>query len=263
MASPGRIVAGFGGALALGFVALLLAGALTRTHQLQTLGVLPIYPLAPLEPGQQTCEHEIALAQPIEAVHLNAGSFTGAAGPVAVTVRSGSGRLLGSGRSPRGFRHNGPRVVPVGRVDTPAPVTVCLRNVSAAKLWVFGDSFTQSVRDAIAGVRPTVTPGYSTLHGKRNGDADLSLTFTGREPRSLLARIPSVFRHASLFRPPLVGAWTFWVLLVLMVLVAPLLLVRAMLRAASEEDDERPAPEPERADAPEPARERVPASSSR
>ena len=266
MARRGRIVAGLAGALALGLVALLLAGALTRTRQVETLGVLPIYPVAPLVRGQQTCEHDVALADPLEGVRVHVGTFGKPGPPIGVTIRSSSGSVLASGRAPGGWHDNGtPRDVTVGRVDTQVPVTVCVRNLGATKAWVFGDSFGQSVSDNIGGPRPTIATSYATLEGTRIGDKDLAIEFTTPDARSLLERVPAMFRHAALFRPPLVGAWTFWVLLVLLVVGAPLLLLRAALRAADEDgDEEEPeAPAPPVASASPPARERVPASSSR
>jgi len=259
-----RATAGLAAALAVGFAALLLAGALAHTHQVQTLGVLPVYPIAPLERGQLACQHDVTLAEPIDGVHFNAGAFGAKAGPVAVTIRAKDGRLLGSGRPPGDLRQNGPRELAVGRIDSPAPLTVCLRNLGATKTYIFGDSFTESVRDGFPGVRPTLTPGFATREGRRLGDGDLSLVFTSRESRSRLARLPAVFEHAAHFRPGFVGAWTFWLLLALAAVAAPLLLLRAVRRAVDEDDRvDAPAPEPPPADAPEPERERVPASSSR
>jgi hypothetical protein len=259
MARRGPLAAGFAAALVLGFAALLLAGGLTRSDQVQTLGVLPVAPVGATMPGTQTCERDVTLAEPFEAVRFTATTF-GEPGPaLAVTVRARSGRLLGSGRAPAGWREeSGPRNVPVGRVVPGAPVSICVRNVGRIKAWVWGDSYRVSKEDPFLGIRKTIEPAYATVVGRRAGDADLSLAFTAREPRSLLTRLPGMFRHAALFRPSFVGAWLFWVLLAAMVLAAPPLLLVAAARAAKEDDgDDPPVPEPPPAGAPEPARERV------
>lgn len=66
--------------------------------------------------------------------------------------------------------------------------------------------------------------------------ADIGLELNRRDNRPLLALLPAVFERASLFRPGWVGAWTYWLLLVALVIAVPVLLSRA-LASASEEDD--------------------------
>jgi len=59
----------------------------------------------------------------------------------------------------------------------------------------------------IGGVAPTI-------NGKSAGNARIAVWFlppAGSE-RSLLSQLPTVFERASLFRPPWVGRWTYWVL---------------------------------------------------
>ena len=65
-------------------------------------------------------------------------------------------------------------------------------------------------------------------------DIEVELNRPGNRP--LLALLPDVFDRASLFRPGWVGAWTYWLLLVALVIAVPVLLSRA-LASASEEDD--------------------------
>jgi hypothetical protein len=59
---------------------------------------------------------------------------------------------------------------------------------------------------------------------------DIALAFVSEKPRSLLTRLPGVFRHASTFRPGFVGAWTYWLLFGAAVLLAPVALGLALLR---------------------------------
>jgi hypothetical protein len=66
--------------------------------------------------------------------------------------------------------------------------------------------------------------------------ADVGLELNRSDDRPLLALLPEVFDRASLFRPGWVGAWTYWSLLVALVIGVPVLLARA-LASASEEDE--------------------------
>jgi hypothetical protein len=66
--------------------------------------------------------------------------------------------------------------------------------------------------------------------------ADIGLELNRSDDRSLLALLPDVFDRASLFRPGWVGAWTYWLLLVALVIGVPVLLSRA-LASASDEDE--------------------------
>jgi hypothetical protein len=57
--------------------------------------------------------------------------------------------------------------------------------------------------------------------------------------------VPTMFRHAARFRPGFVGAWLFWVLGAAILLLVPLLLVRALMRSVDEDGPEsgvRPLP---------------------
>jgi 4-amino-4-deoxy-L-arabinose transferase-like glycosyltransferase len=53
------------------------------------------------------------------------------------------------------------------------------------------------------------------------------------ERRSLLAQLPDIARRAALFRPGLVGAWTFWLVLVVVPLAVGLAAVALVARAAA------------------------------
>jgi hypothetical protein len=60
----------------------------------------------------------------------------------------------------------------------------------------------------------------------------MRLVFKRSEPRSALAQVPDMFERATLFRPDVIGAWTFWLLLVAVAAGIPALLAFA-LRAAT------------------------------
>jgi hypothetical protein len=107
-----------------------------------------------------------------------------------------------------------------------------------------------------AGARPAILtprPGTATRVTVERSDgladyADIGLELGRSDDRSLLALLPDVFERASLFRPGWVGAWTYWLLLVALVIGVPLLLSRALASASEEDgDDTSPASESSRA----------------
>lgn len=79
---------------------------------------------------------------------------------------------------------------------------------------------------AIGGVAPT-------LDGRPVGDPRIAVWFrppAGAE-RSLAAQIPTIFARATLFRPPWVGRWTYWLLLGLVLPAAFALGLFLLIRA--------------------------------
>jgi hypothetical protein len=101
--------------------------------------------------------------------------------------------------------------------------------------YVYGDIDTASFIGKL-GVRPTVSTSSATVDGE-GIPGDLAVEFTSPEARSLLTRLPAAFRHASVFRPGGVGAWTYWVLIALVAIGAPLALARALVRAGDDDAD--------------------------
>lgn len=105
------------------------------------------------------------------------------------------------------------------RPDTPdsVPVSAC---VTPQRTIRFGGTL------SVAGVAPTVD-------GRPVGQERIAVWFrppAGSE-RSLLAQIPTIFHRASLFRPAWVGAWTYYVLLGLVLPLAFGLALGLLIRA--------------------------------
>ncbi len=95
---------------------------------------------------------------------------------------------------------------------------VCFRNAGTRPVRFYGGPSFES-------------PGHAYV-GERVAFGDLALVFRRSEPRSALAQVPDIFERATRFRPGVVGAWTFWVLLVAVAGGIPALLALG-LRAAT------------------------------
>jgi hypothetical protein len=95
-----------------------------------------------------------------------------------------------------------------------------------------------------AGARPAILsppPGTPTRVTVERSDAradyaDIGLELNRSDNRSLLALLPDAFDRASLFRPGWVGGWTYWLLLVALVIGVPVLLSRALASASAEDE---------------------------
>lgn len=221
-----------GATVAVGLSGLTIAWGSRETSEVQTLGVLPVLPVAPIAAGQEACQTPIGLAEDLRRVRFNVGTNGKPGTALEVTVREPStGRALGSGRVQPGWIDDGTaQNVPVGFVPKDRFVSVCIRNRGPVRAFVFGDIYKGRIGTGPIGVRPTVTTSYATIDGEQIS-GDLSMSFVAAKPRSLLSLVPAMFSRASLFRPGFVGAWTYWVMLVAAVGLAPLALWRALVRA--------------------------------
>ncbi|MEA2466095.1 MAG: hypothetical protein QOJ57_221 [Thermoleophilaceae bacterium] len=231
---------GFAAALAIGLAALLAGGLATRSKLVNTTGVLPVYPIAPLRMGDEACQSPIGLGDEVERVRFNIGTFGKPGPPLSVTIRDpDSQRVLGSGDVPPGWVDNGtPQEVPIGSVPEGLRVSVCVRNDGPTKAYLYGNYYNGRTANGPITLTPTITTSSATVDGFEIA-GDVSLAFVSSESRSLLTRLPSAFRHASVFRPSFVGSWTFWLLFALLVLAVPAALWRALTIAGSAEDETR------------------------
>jgi hypothetical protein len=234
----------FAAVLVLGVLFLLAVSLSITSNTTQTLGVLPVYPVAPLEPhGGIACEEPIAVAEPIETISFNVGTWGLPGPPIAVTVEEWGGGPLAEGRVAAGWVDDGtPQVVPLGRVAAGQYIRVCFRNEGEVRASVWGDLGTGAVGTKLSKEpRPTITPASASVNGIPI-TADMSMNFVSSEQHSLLSQLPEVMERAALFRPAFVGGWTFWLLVVALVIVVPLALWRAFARAS--QDAPPPHPEP-------------------
>jgi hypothetical protein len=208
---------------AIGLVALAVVGLTQRSSVEYTLGVNPALAAATLAPGDQACQAPIRppSGTAFVAVGFRVSSF-GKPGPeVGVTVLDdATGARLGSGTLRGGYSSADPlrteRVVPVGRIDTSAPLRVCLTNDGTAPVAPVGQLGVASPSTA------------ATVNGKPLAN-DLSLRLHGPD-RSLLARLPDFADRASVFHAGVVGPLTYLILALAVLVGAPFVLARGLRR---------------------------------
>jgi hypothetical protein len=230
-------------ALLLGVGGVLVAAASKSTDQVVSVGVLPVYPVAPIVEGATTCQRPIGVTESFDHVRFNVGTFGRNGPPLSVrVVDERSGDELGRGRVQPGWVDDGTaQNVDVGTVDGGHRVAVCVRNEGPVRAYVYGNYYNGRFGTGPLGVTPSNTANFATVDGEAI-TGDLSLALLRSSPRSLLARVPAIFEHASAFAPAILGPWTFWLLAALILVGAPVSLWMALARAAAVErsqDDRR------------------------
>lgn len=248
-----RAVIGFVAVLAAGLIAVLAVGLTRGSSLVYALGAAPAGTFVTVPPGSAACQLPIAVPDgaAFDRVEFSPGTF-GKPGPeITVEVRAvAGGRPLATGTLPAGYpdRAQAPRqVVEVGRVATRAPLRVCLRNTGTTPVGIHGQPGIASPRT------------HAELDGTKL-QIDMAITLH-REERSFLALLPTIAERASLFRAGWVTPLTYLILALLVVIGAPLLLVRAMGAAAQADEepsaerreDEPPVAAQERPEEPRPA----------
>jgi hypothetical protein len=177
--------------------------------------------IATLRPGHAVCEGPLTSQGPARGAGIWGGA-TGSTATLTVTVRDAFTRKAIASGSLQAGAQEGEWTVRLDRhVPGGQPVQICLtEDVGAFSL----------VGSAVSVPGVTVT-GIPT--GQR-----YSLVLLSDQNRSLLGSLSLAFSRASLWRPSWVGAWTFWVL-ALALLMTFGLAVAAVVRAA---DDDLPPP---------------------
>ena len=217
---PRRAIALLLGVCALGLAALALVAARDERELAFTHNVRPTHAVAEVAPGGEACQRGVEAGaaftevEPLLGTHLRPGP------PLAVAVREhGTARVLARGRLPAGARDNQLTRIRVSpEVEGGRLIDVCFGNRGSYEVVFFGGPTEEA-------------PGHASV-GPQPGTGDMRLVYFRSEPRSALSLVPDMFRRSALFRPEPVGAWTFWVLLVLVALGVPLLLAAAVRAAA-------------------------------
>jgi hypothetical protein len=222
--------------LVLGVAGVLISAASKSSDEVQSVGVLPVYPVAPIGLGATACQEPFGITESFDRVRFNVGTFGHAGPPLSVIVRDeDSDEELGHGQVQAGWVDNGTaQVVDVGSISTGHRVSVCVRNEGRVRAYVYGDYYNGAYGTGPLGVTPTNSTNFATVDDHEL-TGDISLALLRSSPRSLLARVPALFSHAGTFKPPVVGAWTFWLLAVLILVGAPLGLWAALSRAGDAE----------------------------
>ncbi len=181
-----------------------------------------------VEPGQEACR---TLIRPPQAganqvtFWARGESASASVPPITVRVRKGRlSQLLAIARlpaGPAGVRHARLR----GSVAGGRKVAACFENAGPGSV--------------LLTPRPgTPTRVVAARLSERTDNVDVALELVRAPERSLLSVAPDIFERAALFRPGWVGAWTFWVLALGVVLAAPALLGWALRAALADEDSE-------------------------
>ena len=178
-----------------------------------------------VRPGQERCSGIIRPPGPgTDRVRFWVrAAGAGPAPAVAVLVRrSRAAQTLAAGTAAPGPA--GGRTVRLhGSVAGSRKVAVCFRDAGRAA--------------AILAPRPGTPTRVTVEHSTGRSDyADIGLELGRADDRSLLALLPDAFVRASLFRPGWVGAWTYWLVLVALVIGVPALLSRALAGASAEDE---------------------------
>lgn len=209
--------------------AVCLAGVLvlglTRTSDLvYSPGVVAGGPVAGVAGGQRACQAPIQLPDDtsFDRVAVTAGSAARPAPRLAVeVVDAASSARLASGSAEVGAPAE--RVVRTGRVETADPLRICFANRDAGTITLYG-------QPGIASPRSSATVGGKPI------DFDIAVELR-TEPRSLVALLPTMAERASLFRAGWVTPVTYLVLGLLLLVGAPLALMRGIARAEREDGD--------------------------
>ena len=203
-------------ALLVGTMVVLVAALVDDRQQAFTLGVRPLAVAVRMPPGTEACQLPVDVSTDFSAVRFRVSTQGGPPGPLITSVRDvRDGRALGTAKIAGSYRDGGFVNARVGTVREGARVAVCVLNAGRRALGLYGGG-------AIA-ARSSV----ATLNG-RERPADLSFEFERRREVSALSLVPVVLRRMALFRPGFVGAWTYWLLLALLLAGAPALLALAL-----------------------------------
>jgi hypothetical protein len=198
---PRRWYAIAAGAVALAAAVAALIWVLSQDRSLTgTNSVAPRYSIAQVGPGQRFCQGGLQVPGNTNAVTMR---LQGPGPPALVTLRfDAAGRTQISRRQLRG----------VDFFDTDFPF-------SATGAGAVGKVCITASRPVnVAGQTEGPSPANATLDGKPT-TAKAMVLLRRLPARGLVSALPDGTRHAALFRPGFVGAWTYFVLGAIVVLL--------------------------------------------
>jgi hypothetical protein len=223
----------------------LVFGAGKRSDLVQSTHVNPVSPVAPVTPGASVCQQPFGISETFDRVTFNAGTFGKPGPPLYVSVTDlDSHAEIASGAVRPGWVDNGKaQEVDVGSVKPGPSVSICIKNGGHVTTYVYGDYYHGAFGKGPLGVTPTNSTSVAYI-GSVALEGDLALSLHSTKEHSRLAWIPAMFRHAAAFKPPFVGAWTFWLLALLLIVGAPVAMWAALRSATRDEDPSLPSSRP-------------------
>jgi 4-amino-4-deoxy-L-arabinose transferase-like glycosyltransferase len=179
----------------------------SSTRYAATNGVTNAAWVAQLRPGESACQGPVLLAKDADGVRLFVGTYRRPGPELVAEFRDANGRILRRGKLGAGY---------------PDATWQVVRFASAPKT-VQADSLcvdSPAGRVALAGnMDGTVNSDQALAVGGKPTSADLSYQLVRSGDGSLFALLPTIFHRASLLRPTWVGAWTYYMAALLLVLL--------------------------------------------
>lgn len=197
-------------AASLGALGLILAGGGDQRSTAFSIEVQSVRPVATLRPAQRACQGPIAVPTAFAGVEMWIAGIPAPGTTLQVTaLETPDGKSLAAGQR---------------KLESAQPATpsVRLRRTVASGTRVYL-CFANAGRQPIPmlGSTPGPSSGSVSVNGRATGSA-LSIVLLRPRSTSLLSSLPTSFGRAALFRPGWLGTWTFWLLVVLVVLSFPL-----------------------------------------
>jgi hypothetical protein len=215
-------------AMAAGLGILLLVAVVDRRELAFTLAVRESEPGVVLQPRDSACQRGIDVEESFTGARFLLATYFKPGPRLAVRVTDHrTGELLALGGLRDGYADGKKSTARLDRtVEAGRRADLCVRNAGPRRVAIFSGPPTDN------------EPSDATVNGKPV-DKDVVIEFIRRDEATVLSLVPDVFDRAALFHPSWVGAWTFWLVLALLLVAVPLLLVRA-LRVVDAADEAEP-----------------------
>ena len=196
-------------------IVLAVVGVREERTRAFSLPVGPAAPVAKLFAGDTACQRPVVAQEDFEVVLVEVAS----AGPARLTVEAA---------------RPGRRGRPFAAVEVPSPGARTLTRVDLGRTIPQETRFELCVTNrrggatAVYGARARTEDLSEVAGDGAEENSDMALTFLRDESFSVLSEVPEMFERAALFRPGLIGAWTFWLLFLAVVIGVPALLAAAL-----------------------------------